>query len=156
MTTPGLTLTCDHVSVPPVGLEETTRFPSPSPATQSEVVGHETAANQVPGSTNQRNQVVAPPVGLEEVKTLPPASTATHKLADGHETDCKWVPGPNGGELSNGPVLDQVNAGVGAAPTAEAPTVEVIDKNPADPTTPTTNVAIPLRIMSPGVINPAQ
>jgi hypothetical protein len=77
-----------------------TRFPLPSPATHNEIVGHETPANQLPGSTSHRFQVVAPPVGFVEVKTLPPASTATQSLAEGHDTDCIWVVAPRGGALS--------------------------------------------------------
>ena len=50
MTTPGLTLTCDQVWIPPVGSAEMTRLPFPSPATQRDVVGHEMPASHVPGS----------------------------------------------------------------------------------------------------------
>jgi hypothetical protein len=87
-TTPGLTLTFDHVLAPRATFVDISRLPLPSPATHSDFVGHETAASQLPGSTNERFQVVAPPVGLVEVKTLPPASTATHSPIHGHETDC--------------------------------------------------------------------
>ena len=89
MTTPGLTVTFDQALVPPVGSREISRLPFPSPATQSEVVGHDTAASQFPGSTNHRCQAVAPPVGLVEVRTLPPASTAMHREDVGHDTDCR-------------------------------------------------------------------
>ena len=116
MTAPGVTLSLDQASTPPVGSEETTRFPSPSPATHNDAEGHEIDANQVPGSTSERCQVDAPPVGLVDVTTLPLASTATHSVADGQATDWKCVPSPSGGVLSIGPVLVHANTGEGVAP----------------------------------------
>lgn len=141
MTTPGTTLTFDHVPVPPVGLAETRTFPSPSPATHKEVVGHATPASHVPGSTNHLFQVEAPPVGSVDVKTFPPGSTATQRPVDGHDTACKWVIAPNGGDPSIGPVLDHVSAGGGSA---TAPNGAI--RSPAKPTRVPTKKAIPLRI----------
>jgi hypothetical protein len=76
--------------------------PSPSPAMQSDVVGHEMAANQVPGSTSNRFQVAAPG-RIRRRQDVTPAPTATHRLASGHDTDCMWVSCPNGGVSSSGP-----------------------------------------------------
>ena len=95
-------------------------FPLKSTATQSVVVGHETAAKSVTPATFVAVQLAAPPVGSVEVVTYPTWSTATQSVVDGQETWPKgrpyvWSP------KSNFAGADQPNAPPAAAPADEAP-----------------------------------
>src|ERR1041385_199152 len=95
-------------------------FPLKSTATQSVVVGHETAAKSVTPAIFVAVQLAAPPVGSVEVATYPTWSTATQSVVDGQETWPKgrpyvWSP------KSNFAGADQPNAPPAAAPADEAP-----------------------------------
>lgn len=75
-----------HALESPVGLVETTAFPSRSTATQSDTVAHDTAYS-CPLETATVVDVLEPPNGLVQVITRGPPShvTATHSATDGHE-----------------------------------------------------------------------
>src|SRR6266508_5233714 len=71
---------------PPDGLVETTTSPSASTATQSSVVGHETASSSLSTSTLVTDQRAVSLVALADISTLPAVSTATHHCSSGQET----------------------------------------------------------------------
>jgi len=82
-----VTLTLDHVAMPPTGREEVNALPTSSTAMHQLDERQETSFNTPAFVSAARCHAAAPPRGLVVQSTAPSSSTATQNEEVGHEMD---------------------------------------------------------------------